>query len=44
MITYKITCVIQGIVPSNYFHNVKLGNYGLPHAPKSVTPQCAFTL
>jgi hypothetical protein len=38
MITWKMTCVIQGILPSQYFHNVNLGNYGLSHVPKNVTP------
>ncbi len=44
MITYKMTCVIQGILFSHYLRNVNLCNYGLPYVPKSVTPQCAFTL
>jgi hypothetical protein len=38
MITCKMTCVIQGILPSNYFHNVNLSNYGLAHVLKNVTP------
>ncbi len=38
MLTCKTTCVIQGILPSHYLHNVNLGNYGLSHVPKSVTP------
>jgi len=33
-----MTCVIQGIMLSHYFRNVNLGNYGLPHVLKSVTP------
>jgi hypothetical protein len=37
MITCKMTCVIQGILPSHYFCNVNLGNYELSHMPKSVT-------
>ncbi len=35
--------MIQGILLSHYLHSVNLGNYGLPHVPKSVTPKCAFT-
>jgi hypothetical protein len=31
--------VIQGIMHSRYFHNVNLGNYGLPHVLRSVTPK-----
>ncbi len=42
MINCKMTHAIQGILPSHYLHNVNLGNYGLPHVPKSVTPQCVF--
>jgi len=38
MITCKMTCVIQGILPSHYLHNVHVCNYGLPYVPKSVTP------
>jgi len=38
MVTYKMTCVIQGILLSHYFHSVNLSNYGLSHVPKSVTP------
>jgi hypothetical protein len=38
-----MTCVIQGILPSQYFPSVNLCNYGFPYVPKSVTPQCAFT-
>jgi hypothetical protein len=32
-----MTYVIQGILLSHYLHNVNLGNYELPHVPKSVT-------
>ncbi len=32
-----MTCVIQGILPSHYLCKVNLGNYRLPHEPKSVT-------
>jgi hypothetical protein len=38
MTTSKMACVIQGILPSHYLHSVNLGNYRLPHVPKSVTP------
>jgi hypothetical protein len=38
MITCEMTCVIQGILPLHYFHNVNLSNYGLSHVLKSVTP------
>ncbi len=38
MITCKMTCVIQGTLPSNYFHSVNLSNHGLAHVLKSVTP------
>ncbi len=38
MITYKTTCVIQGILCSNHLCYVNLWNYGLPHVPKNVTP------
>ncbi len=38
MITYKMTCVIQGILPSHYIHNVDLCNYKFLYVPKSVTP------
>jgi hypothetical protein len=38
MITCKMTCVIQSILPSHYFCNVNLGNYKLPDVPKIVTP------
>ncbi len=44
MIICKMTYVIQGILPSHYLCNVNFGNYGLSHVPKSVTPQCVFTL
>ncbi len=36
MVICKTTCVIQGISISHYLHSVNLGNYGLPHVPKSV--------
>jgi hypothetical protein len=39
-----MTYVIQGILLSDYLWSVNLSNYGVPHVPKSVTPQCAFTL
>ncbi len=38
MITCKMTCVIQDILPSNYLCIVNLCNYGLPYVPKIVTP------
>jgi hypothetical protein len=38
MITCKMACVIQGTLPSYYLRGVNLGNHGLPHVPKSVTP------
>ncbi len=38
MISCKIICVIQGLMPSHYLRSVNLGHYGLPHMPKSVTP------
>ncbi len=38
MIACKLTCVIQGIMPSHYLHNVNFGNYELSHVLKSVTP------
>lgn len=45
MITWKMTCMIQSILPSHCLCNVNLGNYiGLPYALKTITPQCAFTL
>jgi len=44
MVICNMTCVIQAIMPSHYFYNVNLSSYGLSHVPKSVTPQCAFTL
>jgi hypothetical protein len=34
MITCKMICVIQGILPSHYFCNVNLDNYELPHVLK----------
>jgi hypothetical protein len=37
MITCKMTCVVQGILPSHYLRNVNLSNYGLSHVPKNVT-------
>jgi hypothetical protein len=43
MITCKMNCVIQGIMPSHYLRSVNLSNYGLSHVPKSVTPSFAFT-
>ncbi len=36
MITCKMTCVIQGIMPSHYLHSVNLCKYGLPHVPKKM--------
>jgi hypothetical protein len=36
MIIYKMTCVIQGIVPSQYLCSVNLGNYGFPHVLKKL--------
>jgi hypothetical protein len=33
-----MTCVIQGILPLHYFHNVNLDNYEFPHVLKNVTP------
>jgi len=38
MITCKMTCVIQGILPLHYICNVNLKNYELSHVLKSVTP------
>ncbi len=38
MITCKMTCVIQGILPSHYLCSVNLCNYGLPLVLESVTP------
>jgi hypothetical protein len=35
---HKMTYVIQSILPSHYLRSVNLGNYGLSHVPKSVTP------
>jgi hypothetical protein len=32
-----MTYVIQSIMHSHYFHNVNLGNYGLPYVLKIVT-------
>jgi hypothetical protein len=34
----EMTCVIQSILPSRYLRSVNLGNYGLSHVPKNVTP------
>jgi hypothetical protein len=31
MTTCKVTCVIQGMLPSHYLHIVNLGNYELSH-------------
>jgi hypothetical protein len=44
MITCKVTCVIQGLLPLHYLRNVNLSNYELSHVHKSVTLQLAFTL
>jgi hypothetical protein len=38
MITCKMICVIQNILPSHYLRIINLGNYGLPHVLKNVTP------
>ncbi len=38
MIICKMTCVIQGIMPSHYLHNVNLCNYEVPYVAKSVIP------
>ncbi len=38
MITCKMTSMIQSIPLSHYLRSVNLGNYGLPHVLKSVTP------
>jgi hypothetical protein len=33
-----MTCMIQSMLPSQYVCSVNLGNYGLSHVLKSVTP------
>lgn len=33
-----MACVTQGILPSQCFCNVNLGNYELPYVPQIVTP------
>jgi hypothetical protein len=38
MIIRKMTCVIQGLLPSHCLRNVNLNNYELSHVHKSVTP------
>jgi hypothetical protein len=35
--------MIQGMLLSHYLRSVNLGNYGLLHVLKSVTPYYAFT-
>ncbi len=43
MITYKMTCVIQGILCSHYLCYVNICNYAFPHVFKRVTPYCVST-
>lgn len=38
MITCKVTCVIQNILSSHYFHSVNVDNYGLPYVLKTFKP------
>jgi hypothetical protein len=38
MITCKMICVIQGIMPSPCLCSVNLDHYGLPYVPKNITP------
>jgi hypothetical protein len=38
MITCKMICMIQGILPSHHFHSVNLNIYELLYVPKTITP------